>query len=74
VEEVLPGAPAARAGLKPGEVILSQDGKAVHSYPELRKEVEAHRIGDSVELEVKREGTVIRFRLVLEEMPAESSQ
>ncbi len=74
VEAVYPGAPAFRAGLKPGDVILSVDGKKVNSYPALRKEIESHRIGDPVELEVRREGTVLRFRVVLEEMPAEPSQ
>jgi S1-C subfamily serine protease len=64
---VLPGSGAAHAGLRPtvrdrggrlrlGDVIVAVDGKKVASSDELLLALEDHKIGDSVELRVHRDG------------------
>lgn len=40
IEEVVAGLPAAKAGLKAGDAIISVNGVPVHYYQEVRKEVE----------------------------------
>lgn len=51
------GTPAARAGLRGGDVIVSADGKPVTSITSLRRIVEAVKPGGVVRLEVLRRGT-----------------
>ncbi len=70
------GGPAQRAGLRPtrqyrGEVILGDiikqvDGKKVHSYEDVRTELENHRVGDIVEITVERQGRLEKIPLTLE--------
>ncbi len=77
VLKVTPGSPAAQAGLRgtrvgpngeiiPGDIILSIDGKAVKSVPELLNRLDDYRIGDRVTLELWRNGDVVRTEAVLQ--------
>ncbi|WP_319240547.1 DegQ family serine endoprotease [uncultured Propionivibrio sp.] len=56
VSSVEGGSPAAKAGLEPGDVILSLNGKEVSSSSELPPLVAAIRPGDGVKLQVWRKG------------------
>ena len=56
VAELTPGGPADRAGLQPGDVVLSLDGKSVASSTELTRLVGDTRTGDVMHLQVLRGG------------------
>ncbi|WP_436996139.1 trypsin-like peptidase domain-containing protein [Streptomyces sp. enrichment culture] len=51
---VTPGGPAAKAGIRPGDVITRVDGERVHSGEELIVKIRAHRPGDELRLTVRR--------------------
>ncbi|MFG2644455.1 trypsin-like peptidase domain-containing protein [Streptomyces sp. NPDC048370] len=53
---ITPGGPAAKAGIRPGDVITKVDGQRVHSGEELIVKIRAHRPGDRLELTLKRGG------------------
>ncbi|WP_419184178.1 trypsin-like peptidase domain-containing protein [Streptomyces collinus] len=53
---VAAGGPAARAGLKAGDVITEVDGERVHSGEELIVRIRAHEPGDRLRLTVERGG------------------
>jgi serine protease Do len=56
VAELTPGGPADHAGLQPGDVVLSLDGKPVDSSTELTRMVGDTHTGDVMHLEVLRAG------------------
>jgi len=56
VAEVQPGSPAARAGLKPGDVIVRFQGVDIHHPQELSRRVAATAPGSKVKLEVVASG------------------
>ena len=62
--------PAARAGLQAGDVVMTIDGVEVRTFGGLLAEVERHAVGDSVELEVERDGAPLDVTVPLEERPA----
>ncbi|MET9697896.1 trypsin-like peptidase domain-containing protein [Streptomyces sp. NPDC006529] len=62
---VPPGSPAARAGIRPGDVITKVDGRRVHGGDELIIKVRAHRPGDPLGLTVLRDGRERTLELVL---------
>ena len=77
IVRVDPGSAAARAGLKgitlypdgsfdPGDIILSIDGRPVHSVKDFEKILETHRIGDVVTLEIARNGRLFKLKLPVE--------
>lgn len=76
VLDVLPGSPAARAGLRPaaltpdgrlrlGDVILSLDGVATQTSADLLAALDARQAGDSVRLEILREGARTEVEITL---------
>lgn len=55
VTDVYPTGPAARAGLRQGDLILSIDGQPVNDESTLNYRVMTHRTGEDVALQVRRE-------------------
>ncbi|MEU6864592.1 trypsin-like peptidase domain-containing protein [Streptomyces sp. NPDC046876] len=62
---VTPGGPAARAGIKGGDVITKVDGTRVHGGDELIIKIRSHRPGDPLALTVLRDGQERTLQLVL---------
>jgi len=54
VKEVIPGSPAAVAGIKPGDIITNVDGTAVKDIYDLKLELFFIKRGEKVEIGVKR--------------------
>jgi putative serine protease PepD len=50
----MPGGPAAKAGLKSGDIITEIGGRAITSPEELIVAVRAHNVGDTVIVKYKR--------------------
>ncbi|MDP2873189.1 MAG: trypsin-like peptidase domain-containing protein [Bacillota bacterium] len=68
VVESIDGGPAARAGIRTGDVIISVAGREVNSTAELTEAVQAHRVGQAVQVVVLRRGTQLTYSVVLGEM------
>lgn len=64
-QPITPGGPAAKAGLKPGDVITKVDGKAVISNEELIVAVRARVPGDVVSLTYQRGGATVTTKVTL---------
>lgn len=62
---VTPGGPAAKAGIRPGDVITRVDGTRVHSPEELIVKIRARRPGETLTLTVVRAARERRVTLVL---------
>ena len=61
-----PGAPAAKAGLKTGDVITAIDGKPVTSSIELVVAIRTHVAGETVTLDVRRNGKTSKLKVGLD--------
>jgi len=70
VSDVTPGAAAAKAGLKRGDVILGYQGRAVVDTNAFRNEIAATKPGSTITLQVLREGKSSEVKATLEEMAA----
>jgi S1-C subfamily serine protease len=69
VTSVTPGSPAARAGLKPGDVIVSVDNQPVDDPNAFNYRFTTHPLGGRVELGVVRGGREIKVPIGLETAP-----
>lgn len=65
VEEVVPGSPAAKAGLRAGDVVTALDGQAVGNGQELLVALARRKAGEVVELTVNRGGRQVRSKATL---------
>jgi S1-C subfamily serine protease len=59
VAEVVPGGPAARAGLRPGDLLLSMAGEPVSRAQDLQKLMFAEAIGRPLAITVMRNGALV---------------
>jgi len=69
VAQVLPDSPAATAGLQPGDVILSYNGRDVPTSSSLPPLVGATPVGESAGLVVLRRGERIELTIKIQELP-----
>jgi putative serine protease PepD len=65
VGSVSPGGPADRAGIKPGDIIIAIDGKAVDTADEAIINVRSHNVGDKIKIKLQRQGVTKEVSLVL---------
>jgi Do/DeqQ family serine protease len=68
VQEVVDGSAAETAGIMVGDVIVSVDGQRIKSASDLRNTIGLKRSGDSVRVDVVREGKRRQFTTVLSEV------
>lgn len=67
VMQVLPNAPAAKAGVEPGDIIVQFAGKPVKNRPSLQEFVELLEPGKSYPAEILRDGQTIKLEITLEQ-------
>lgn len=67
VNQVIPGGAADQAGLEVNDVILSVNGRTIHSVPQLQEMIGGHRAGDVVEVETIRSGKKSSVQMRLQE-------
>jgi putative serine protease PepD len=69
---VFANSPAAKAGIKKGDVITAYNGKPVLNWDALSAYVTQSHVGDTVKLTVNRGGKTMQFTLTLANQPASS--
>jgi serine protease Do len=67
LSDVTPGGPAAKAGLLPGDVVLSLDGKRMENGRQFRVNLYTRNIGDQVTLDVQRGERRVTARVAVTE-------
>jgi hypothetical protein len=67
VSAVVPDSPAAKAGIKAGDVILSVDGATVDGPGALGNLIRKKKDGDQIKVDVRRKGTSQQFFVTLDE-------
>ncbi len=70
VGDVEPDSPAARAGVKPGDIITEVNGKMVTDSRELRLAIGAMAPGNQIDMRVVRNGMPTNMTLTLTDIPA----
>ena len=69
VSQVMPDSPAQRAGLRAGDIILAFNGRALRDSGQLPPLVGQTPVGQTVELEIQRDGRRRTIEVVLDELP-----
>ena len=69
VQDVTPGSPGARAGIRTYDVIVSVDGKPIESNDALIQLIAARQPGSSAALQVLRDGRTLNLTVKLAERP-----
>ncbi|MGC1306009.1 MAG: HhoA/HhoB/HtrA family serine endopeptidase [Phormidesmis sp.] len=72
VAEVVPGSPAARAGVRAGDVLQQVNGAAITSGQEVQKAVEANGLDRDLRLQLERNGEAQSISLRPAPLPAQS--
>jgi putative serine protease PepD len=70
IQEVAPNSPASKAGLRPGDLVTTIDGKAVENYSEMVASIRGHQPGDKVTLGVTHGGNETTITATLTQRPA----
>ena len=68
VVEVVSGSPAARAGLRAEDLIVAVDGEPMGDVGDLQRLMVAERIGLGVEVDVVRDGSLLKLDLIPREL------
>jgi len=72
IVEIMEGSPAARANLRPGDVIKEINGETVTKSEQVQQLIEQQEIGDQVSILVERGGQTQEITLTLGSLPTEA--
>ncbi|HEY9515289.1 MAG TPA: Do family serine endopeptidase [Gemmatimonadaceae bacterium] len=64
--------PAAKAGIQPGDIIISLDGKDIDRVAQLQRIIRTHKPGETVDVGVMRYGKQLDFKVKLAEAPKDT--
>jgi len=67
VTEIMPGSPAAMAGIQPGDIILELDKKPIESLKEFKDKISKYKAGDTMLFLIKRQSGSFFLTLKLED-------
>ncbi|WP_444353425.1 S1C family serine protease, partial [Phascolarctobacterium succinatutens] len=67
--KVVPGSPAAKADIRPGDILLSFNGSKVKTAVDLRTALSKCKVGERAEVVIMRNGQRESRTVVLEEVP-----
>ena len=70
----MPGSPAAKAGLEPGDVVLTLDGKPMENGRQFRINVYTRGVGEQVAVDVRRGARTLSVRVPVVERESETGQ
>jgi serine protease Do len=73
IEGVLPGQPAAQAGLKAKDVVLEVDGRAIATPRDLQRVISTAPVGSSVRLSLWRDGQAQDLTVTIGRFPEEDA-
>jgi serine protease Do len=74
LQDVVPGGPADRAGLRSGDIVVRRDGESVDDVVAFRNEIAALSPGGTTVLQVWREGALRDVTVQLEPLPEDAAQ
>jgi serine protease Do len=69
VIEVVDGFPAAKAGLRNDDILVSLNGESTPDLETFKRMIRLYRAGDTVEVSVVRDGKEVKTNITLGEMP-----
>ena len=73
VQDASAGGPGAKAGLKPGDIIVERDGKPIGDVVTFRNAIAQTKPGSNVALTVMRNGKKVAITVKLEALPEDAS-
>lgn len=74
LSDVAPGSPAAKAGLEPGDVVLTLDGKPMENGRQFRINVYTRGVGELVAVEIRRGSRTVTVRVPVAERDSNAGQ
>jgi len=69
ITSTMPGSPAERAGLQPGDVVRKVNGKPIDDFQMLRAMIASLEAGQKMEIEILRDGQPGKTTVTIEEIP-----
>ncbi|MGP1930800.1 MAG: PDZ domain-containing protein, partial [Arsenophonus sp. ET-DL12-MAG3] len=74
VSEVIPNSIAAKAGIQPGDVLVSINNKYINSFAELRAKIGTSEIGKKISIGLLRKGKQKEVNVILEDINSNSTK
>lgn len=71
IVQVIPGSPADRHGLRPGDVIRNLDGESIYRSETVQQLVQGKAVGSAVSLEIQRDGEIMNILVPTGNLPEE---
>jgi serine protease Do len=74
VRNVTPNSPAAKAGLKRGDIITKVDNRAINDFEDLQNALSQHKVGQKVNLQVLHNGQQKQMSVTLSQRPSQFAE